>query len=148
MIRLAQLTHSHHGRKVGIVQQDQLRLLADTSIYRLAERAFTAGITLEQAAQTAPANEVLDYRAVHQGQSPWTLLPAFDHPDEPGRCLVTGTGLTHKGSAEKRQAMHAAQKSGNLTDSMRMYQLGLQGGRPAPGEIGVSPEWFYKGCGT
>jgi hypothetical protein len=29
-----------------------------------------------------------------------------------------------------------------------MYFDGLKGGRPAPGEIGVSPEWFYKGCGT
>jgi hypothetical protein len=27
-------------------------------------------------------------------------------------------------------------------------QLGLEGGRPAPGQIGVSPEWFYKGPGT
>src|SRR5205823_8212792 len=72
----------------------------------------------------------------------------FDHPDEPGRCLVTGTGLTHKASAENRQAMHAAQKLAVVTDSMRMYQWGLEGGRPAPGSIGVSPEWFYKGCGT
>src|SRR5882724_2578982 len=31
---------------------------------------------------------------------------------------------------------------------MRMYQAGLAGGRPAPGQIGVAPEWFYKGCGT
>ena len=35
-----------------------------------------------------------------------------------------------------------------MSDSMKMYQWGLEGGRPAPGEIGVSPEWFYKGCGT
>jgi hypothetical protein len=31
---------------------------------------------------------------------------------------------------------------------MRMYLAGLEGGRPEPGKIGVSPEWFYKGCGT
>jgi hypothetical protein len=35
-----------------------------------------------------------------------------------------------------------------LTDSMRMFQWGLEGGRPAPGQVGVSPEWFYKGPGT
>jgi hypothetical protein len=35
-----------------------------------------------------------------------------------------------------------------LSDSMRMYYWGLEGGQPAPGEIGVAPEWFYKGCGT
>jgi hypothetical protein len=30
---------------------------------------------------------------------------------------------------------------------MRMYQLGVEGGRPAVGEIGAAPEWFYKGSG-
>jgi hypothetical protein len=35
-----------------------------------------------------------------------------------------------------------------MTDSMRMYAWGEQGGRPEPGAIGVQPEWFYKGCGT
>jgi len=43
--------------------------------------------------------------------------------------------------------MHAAQVD-TLTDSMRMYQLGVEGGRPAPGEIGAAPEWFYKGSGA
>ena len=31
---------------------------------------------------------------------------------------------------------------------MRMYRWGVEGGKPAPGEIGVAPEWFYKGNGT
>jgi hypothetical protein len=35
-----------------------------------------------------------------------------------------------------------------VTDSMRMYQWGVDGGRPAPGRIGTQPEWFYKGTGT
>jgi hypothetical protein len=90
----------------------------------------------------------VNYDAVHRGGSDWRLLPAFDHPDEPARCLVTGTGLTHKASAKNRQAMHAAEKPAVITDSMRMYQWGLEGGRPAPGKIGAPPEWFYKGCGT
>jgi 3-hydroxyisobutyrate dehydrogenase len=34
-----------------------------------------------------------------------------------------------------------------LTDSMRMFELGVAGGRPKDGEIGVAPEWFYKGQG-
>ena len=37
---------------------------------------------------------------------------------------------------------------GALTDSMKMFKLGLEGGRPAPGEAGVQPEWFYKGDGA
>src|SRR6185437_2983426 len=35
-----------------------------------------------------------------------------------------------------------------ITDSMRMYLAGLEGGRPEPGRAGVAPEWFYKGNGT
>jgi hypothetical protein len=31
---------------------------------------------------------------------------------------------------------------------MKMYRIGLEGGRPPAGEIGAAPEWFYKGCGT
>jgi len=87
----------------------------------------------------------VDYDAVYRLESDWRLLPPFTHP-EPARCLVTGTGLTHKASADNRQAMH--QNPAELSDSMRMYLSGLEGGRPAPGTIGVAPEWFYKGCGT
>jgi hypothetical protein len=35
-----------------------------------------------------------------------------------------------------------------LTDSMKMFQQGLEGGRPEPGRIGTPPEWFYKGTGA
>jgi hypothetical protein len=38
------------------------------------------------------------------------LLPAFDHPDEQARCMVSGTGLTIAKSAENRQAMHTDKK--------------------------------------
>ena len=65
---------------------------------------------------------------------------------------MTGTGLTHLGSAEGRDKMHkAAQESagtGPQTDSMRIFLEGLKGGKPAPGEIGQQPEWFYKGDGS
>src|SRR5690606_30718509 len=36
----------------------------------------------------------------------------------------------------------------NLTDTMRMFRLGVEGGKPAEGQSGVQPEWFYKGDGT
>jgi hypothetical protein len=29
-----------------------------------------------------------------------------------------------------------------------MYQSGVEGGKPAIGEAGISPEWFYKGSGS
>jgi hypothetical protein len=34
-----------------------------------------------------------------------------------------------------------------LTDSMKMFQMGLEGGKMNNGEPGVQPEWFYKGNG-
>ena len=61
--------------------------------------------------------------------------------------MVSGTGLTHKASAENRSAMHK-QSTAEITDSMRMYQMGLEAGNPVAGQIGVQPEWFYKGDGS
>ena len=53
----------------------------------------------------------------------------IDHPDEPSRCLISGTGLTHLGSARGRQSMHATAAE-DLTDSMKMFRWGVEGGRP------------------
>jgi hypothetical protein len=77
------------------------------------------------------------------------MLPPIDHPD-PSHLHVTGTGLTHLGSASARDAMHKSDQQAAqapLTDSMKMFRMGLEGGKPAKGEIGVQPEWFYKGNG-
>jgi len=148
MTRLVQLNHPQHGRRVAVVHENQLRFLAGVdSIYRLAQSAIANHKKLEQAVADSTIGDSISYDTVHLGDSDWRLLPAFDHPDEPSRCLVTGTGLTHKKSAQNRQAMHS-DKPAVITDSMRMYQWGLEGGRPALGTIGVPPEWFYKGCGT
>jgi hypothetical protein len=91
------------------------------------------------------SQDQLDYEPIYAGQSEWSLLPPLDHPDEPARCLVSGTGLTHVASARQRQAMHGPATV--VTDSMRMFQWGEAGGKPAPGKVGVAPEWFYKGTG-
>ncbi len=143
-MRLVQLQSPSGETRVAIVEGASLRLLeACDSVYALAQSALRAGKRLADAAR--PSRETVDYDPVYRLQSEWRLLPPFTHP-EPARCLVTGTGLTHKASADNRQAMH--HNPAELSDSMRMYLAGLEGGRPAPGEIGVSPEWFYKGCGT
>ncbi len=77
-----------------------------------------------------------------------TLLSPIDHPDA-AHLLVSGTGLTHLGSAEGRDKMHKAAAGGTtLTDSMRMFLMGEDGGKPAAGTAGVQPEWFYKGDGS
>ena len=79
------------------------------------------------------------------GRSAWRILPAVDHPGEPARCLVSGTGLSHIRSAGNRQAMHAAGEQ--ITDSMRMYQWGVEGGRPAPGASESRPSGSTKAPG-
>ena len=148
MIRLVQLRHPYLGRRVAVVEQKKLHLLERTdSIFRLAERAIASGKSLAREIAASRSPEVLDYDVIYADKSPWRLLPAFDHPDEQARCMVSGTGLTHCKSAENRQAMHTDKKA-PVSDSMKMYRWGLKGGRPARGKIGVSPEWFYKGNGT
>jgi hypothetical protein len=75
------------------------------------------------------------------------LLAPIDHPD-PAHLILAGTGLTHLGSAEGRDRMHKAASSGeDLTDSMRMFLEGMEGGKPGEGRIGQQPEWFFKGSG-
>jgi hypothetical protein len=87
---------------------------------------------------------VVNYDVVYSGKSAWKLLPPIDCPAEPARCLISGTGLTHLGSAKNRQAMHSASEA-EMNDSMKIFKWGVEGGRPAPGKIGIAPEWFYKG---
>ncbi|MBB5701953.1 hypothetical protein FHS76_001828 [Ochrobactrum daejeonense] len=75
-------------------------------------------------------------------------LSPITHMD-PTHLHLTGTGLTHLGSAATRDSMHAKAMAAEaeLTDSMKMFRMGLEGGKPAAGEAGVQPEWFYKGNG-
>jgi hypothetical protein len=144
MPRLVQIQHPERGRRVAIVEEPSLHIVADFgSIYEAAQAAIRAGKRLADVLR--PTAEAIDYSETYAGRSDWKLLPAFDHPAEPARCFVMGTGLTHKASAAMRQAMHG--KPQDETDSMKMYRLGLEGGRPTEGCIGASPEWFYKGTG-
>jgi len=145
--RLVQVRNGSE-RRVALVDEPRLRFLADsTSVYELAQAALAAGQAPAALVAERATGESVDYEPVYRGDSPWRLLAPIDHPVEPTRCLVSGTGLTHLGSARDRQAMHTTAPE-ELTDSMRMFRWGLEGGRPEPGRIGVAPEWFYKGPGT
>jgi hypothetical protein len=147
MTSLVQLRDRDGSRRVALVEGDNLRLLLQSpSIYALAQQAVIHGKKLIDVVQMTAGGATIPYDAVYDGHSEYRLLPAFDHPKEPACCFVTGTGLTHRASVDNRNAMHA--EKAELTDSMRMYQWGVEGGRPKSGEIGVSPEWFYKGNGT
>ncbi|MDP9175059.1 MAG: GguC protein [Planctomycetota bacterium] len=149
MIRLVQISIGQQ-RRVAAVEEPRLCLLAAVfaSTYSFAAAAVAGSTSISQLIEANKTAEYLDYDAVYGGKSPWKLLPPIDHPDEPGRCLVSGTGLTHLGSARERQSMHMGASDQALTDSMRMFRWGVEGGKPLAGEIGIAPEWFYKGNGT
>jgi hypothetical protein len=147
MTRLVQIKQGN-VRRVALVEEPNLLLLdACSSTYELAHIAMAAGMKLSQVARQRSSGEAIDYDPIYSRRSEWQLLPAIDHPEEPARCLISGTGLTHLGSARGRQSMHAATTE-ELTDSMKMFRWGVDGGRPAPGCIGIPPEWFHKGTGT
>ncbi len=162
-MRIVQISHRTNGRRVAVVDEPQLRLLRDCSIvYEIAQVAIQSHRMLRQVIEPLLSDETLNYDDVYGSRSEWKLGVPIDHP-QPSRCFVTGTGLTHKASAENRQSMHVAAESRQpsavsrqtpvpsshpLTDSMKMFQIGLEGGRPAAGCIGASPEWFYKGVGS
>jgi hypothetical protein len=111
------------------------------SIRALAAQALAGGQTLAEAVTAAGEGAAIDLASV-------TLLTPIDHVD-PAHVWVTGTGLTHLGSAEGRDKMHRKlTDDAALTDSMKMFKMGLEGGKPAAGEVGAQPEWFYKGNGS
>jgi hypothetical protein len=146
-MRLVQLKQAEH-RRVALVEEPLLRLLAGAdSVYALASASIRHGQSLSVLVQQSLTTETLPYDAVYTGVSPWHLLPPVDHPLEPACCHISGTGLTHLGSARDRNAMHDLRED-ELTDSMRIFQWGVTSGKPVGDAVGVSPEWFYKGNGS
>lgn len=134
---------------VGLVRNaEQIETLSwKGGVYALAKEAIVRGCGLAALAEQFVTGEILSYDAV---EKEGRLLPPITHPD-PAHMLVAGTGLTHLGSADTRASMHAkiaAADDAQMTDSMRMFRMGLEGGKPAPGNAGVQPEWFYKGDGS
>ena len=143
---LSQMT-THDGRRAVVVRNGteahEVEGVATTRELALACIEAGQGLAAHlQARRPGPAVDLA--AALAEGR----VLPPIDHPD-PAHLLVTGTGLTHLGSAATRDAMH--REDGKVdtpeTDSMRMFRMGVEGGRPADGAVGVQPEWFYKGNG-
>ncbi|HEX4270526.1 MAG TPA: AraD1 family protein, partial [Rhizomicrobium sp.] len=128
------LDHDAHGRLIQDV----------TTSYDLAGRAIAEKLSLKGMVGKLGLGESVDIRAALAENR---VLAPLDHPD-PAHLIVTGTGLTHLGSAEGRDSMHKdLSDHAKLTDSMKMFKLGLENGKPRPGEEGFQPEWFYKGDG-
>jgi hypothetical protein len=147
-MRLIQYRQEDGATAVATIADDgtarELRGVGST--YALASQAIAQGRDLATVAAEHGFGAEIDAGALLEQDR---LLAPISHPD-PAHLVLTGTGLTHLGSAEGRDKMHRAAKAdpAELTDSLRMFRMGLEGGKPAAGEVGVQPEWFYKGDGT
>ncbi|MFL6578723.1 MAG: AraD1 family protein [Povalibacter sp.] len=145
-LRLVQFKTSQGDRRVAALDEVGQAALIDgaSSVYELARFAISERSTLSAVVAARSSRETVDLDAAEREGR---LLAPIHHPD-PAHLHMTGTGLTHLGSAEGRDKMHKAAAAGQMTDSMRMFMLGVEGGKPANGAVGAQPEWFYKGNGT
>lgn len=150
-LHVVQIANSSE-RRVAMVEEPKLILLRDfASVYDIAQAAIRRGESISKLIHDHASHVSIGYDDVYNGSSEWKLLCPIDVPGDRHRVLVSGTGLTHLGSARDRQAMHAgatAEQEAQMTDSMRIFEWGRQQGRPAADCIGIAPEWFYKGDGS
>jgi len=116
-----------------------------TTTYALAQRAIDERCTLAEIVSREKFDTPLAYADLFRDGR---LLPPVTHPDA-AQCLVSGTGLTHLGSAAARDSMHQKldRQDAELSDSMKMFKWGIAGGKPTGNQPGIQPEWFYKGNG-
>lgn len=148
-MRLVQFLGADGKRCVGLVGTDggTLEPLAGVALtYDLAQRSLDEGIGLAALVAGLPKLQPIDYDAA---LAAGRVRAPLDHP-EPARFLITGTGLTHTGSATARNRMHLVTHGTDApeSDSLKIFKMGLEGGKPGEGKIGVQPEWFFKGVGT
>jgi len=145
-IRLVQLRVADGETIVAATRDGRAqRVNGASSVYALAREAIDARVSLaELITRKGSIGAPLDLAlllADHQ------LLAPIHHPDR-SQLWLTGTGLTHLGSAEARDRMHARAQAADASDSLKMFRLGLEGGKMRGAEPGVQPEWFYKGDGS
>ncbi len=144
MMRLVQIIDNQGQRRVAKVEGTTLVLLSGIATVRdLALAAIASSARIEALVRDLLSTETLDYDTV---QDSGRMLLPIDH-DDPYRMFITGTGLTHIGSATLRSNMHGEDPAQGMTDSAKLFRAGLEHGKPPTGAIGVEPEWFFKGTG-
>ena len=120
------------------------RLRGAASVLELAGMAAESDVALSALAVEMAEEEIDAEKLFAEGRA----LSPIDHPDS-ARLMISGTGLTHIASAQARDQMHDSGRDDlPQTDSIRMFNLGMAGGKPPPDVFfGAQPEWFYKGDG-
>lgn len=155
-MRLIQFHRPSLGRRLGLVKDKSVFDLTIInpdwdSVYNVFMLAQKEGKTIEDYISNfkIPKDNGLDYEELLKqlpGSGKGWILPPIHHPD-PAHCIIAGTGLTHLGSMDQRNKMHKGDDA-NKTDSQKIFEMGLKGGKPEAGVRGFQPEWFYKGNGT
>src|SRR5687767_7441063 len=103
MMRLLQIAHRSGERRVCFVGDDGLRPIDGfSSVYSFVTTALNERAHLRDLAHERASAERLDYDAIYDGTSDWRILPPIDHPTDPARLSLSGTGLTHRRSADQR----------------------------------------------
>ncbi len=152
-MHLIQFEHPSGGVCLGVVRGEQVcNITALDAALPSVSTAFDAARRRRQKLDSllhdliakAPQAALLDYaELLGTGK---VLPPVNEAPER--RVLVSGTGLTHLGSVQQRDQMRTVpEPSGPKSDSRKIFELGVEQGRPAQGQRGAAPEWFYKGDG-
>ena len=158
-MKLIQLSNSENSRIVGVLFENKIFNITEinknlSTTYELINYSLSSDLSLENIItnllEKAPALKYSYDEIMHSNKTdnlPKILVP-IDHPD-PYKLFISGTGLTHTGSVKSRDMMHNENElKKDQTDSAKMFQMGIEGGKPKEGNTGVAPEWFYKGNGT
>jgi hypothetical protein len=145
LLRLMQHRAADGTRSVIAADDQSAHLVEGVSSTRdLALKAIKEGVTLADMIPRLGVGPEIDPAAeLASGR----IIAPIDH-DDPAHLMMSGTGLTHLGSADARDRMHRMTAAERQTDSMRIFLEGVERGKPLPGEIGCQPEWFYKGNGS
>lgn len=156
-MQILQFETKAEGRRLGVVVEDHVHDVTSVrpNLKRVCDAfaecrhddsrlsAFLHPLALRPEATRYALGEILENTQLDDGP---VLRPPIDHEDV-SRVLISGTGLSHLGGMKSRDEMHAAGET-HISDSRKMFELGLEGGKPKSGERGVAPEWFYKGNGV
>ena len=83
----------------------------------------------------------------HLPRPQWRILPAIEFAGKPARCHDLG----HRADPFRQRGQtpdDARQRRADRAHRQHADVPRRGGRRPAPGEVGIAPEWFYKGGGT
>jgi hypothetical protein len=145
-MRIIQFLDNQNRPQVGTVCSNIVRSLDKVqSVYELFMHSEKLGMAFSDAVSSLETDCTFDYEELIARGA--VLLPV-GHPD-PYHTWVTGTGLTHLGSATSRDQMHKGKNvnTDQLTDSIKIFQAGVKNGKLFANKPGVQPEWFFKGNG-